>query len=149
MNTDTRVIALSGLTIVLWGLWGFFGKMALDRKMAPSAVFLIEILVSAALAIPLFVLLLYRQDARPLAVNLFGVLSGAALALGLLSYYLALEGGTVSVVVPLTATYPLVAALLGVAFLGERPSPAQWLGVILVVAGVLLLLSSPVKVGSR
>ena len=149
MNTDHRVLALSLTTVVMWGLWGFFGKMALDRKMAPAAVFLVEILVSAALAVPLSLLLVYRQDARPAAVNLFGVLSGAALALGLLFYYLALEGGQVSVVVPLTATYPVVAALLGVGVLGERPSASQWLGVALVIAGVILLLSGPVKAGSR
>ena len=149
MNSDHRVLALSALTIVMWGLWGFFGKLALERKMAPAAVFLAETLVSVALAVPLFLLLVYRQEARPSSVNVFGILSGAALALGLLFYYLALEGGRMSVVVPLTATYPVVAALLGVAALGERPTASQWLGVVLVVAGVLLLLSGPVKAGSR
>ena len=150
MNSDHRVLLLSGLTIVMWGLWGFFGKLALERKMAPTAVFLAETLVSVALAVPLFLLLVYRQGGRPpSSVNIFGILSGAALALGLLFYYLALEGGRVSVVVPLTATYPVAAALLGVAALGERPSASQWLGVALVVAGVMLLLSGPVKAGPR
>lgn len=149
MNSDHRVLLLSGLTIVMWGLWGFFGKLALERKMAPTAVFLAETLVSVALAVPIFLLLVYRQGAPPSSVNLFGILSGAALALGLLFYYLALESGRISVVVPLTASYPVVAALLGVVVLGERPSLTQWLGVALVVAGVVLLLSGPVRVGSR
>lgn len=35
---------------------------------------------------------------------------------------------------------PVVVALLGVAMLGERTVPAQWLGVVLYLAGVLLFL---------
>jgi uncharacterized membrane protein len=111
---------------------------------------LAETLVSALIAVPLFLLLFQRQGA-PLhaAVNVYGILSGAVLAFGLLFYYLALEEASVAVVVPLTATYPVVAALLGYAVLGERPSPAQWLGVALVVAGAALLLSDSVKAPGR
>jgi transporter family protein len=151
MNAENRPLLFSLLTILMWGLWGFFGKLALERRMAPTAVFLAETVVSALIAVPLFLVLLQRQDAPPLhaALNVYGIASGVALAVGLLFYYLALEGAGVSVVVPLTATYPVVAVLLGYAALGERPSPAQWLGVALVVAGAVLLLSGPAKVSGR
>ena len=129
----------------MWGLWGFFGKLALERKMPPTTIFLVETLLSAALAVPLYLFVVYRQDAPGSAssINIFGLLSGAALAFGLLFYYLALREGRVSIVVSLTATYPVVAALLGYGFLGERLSLAQWLGVLLVVTGAVLLLSGP------
>jgi uncharacterized membrane protein len=55
----------------------------------------------------------------------------------------------VSIIVPLTATYPVVAALLGVAILGERPSLSQWIGIILIIMGAVLLLSSPLKDATR
>jgi bacterial/archaeal transporter family protein len=147
MNTDNRTILFSSLTILLWGLWGFFGKLALERKMAPTTLFLIETLMTTVLSVPIFLTLVYCYKAQPLALgfNLYGLLSGTALALGILFYYFALAEGRLSIIMPLTAIYPVVAALLGVAFLRERPSLAQWLGIILIVAGVALVLSSPIK----
>jgi transporter family protein len=146
MNNDYRLLLFSGLTVLMWGLWGFFGKLALERKMAPTTIFLAEVLISAACAVPLWLVLLKTQNApSPFSSwNVFGLLSGAGLAIGLLFYYLALQGGQASVIVPLTSTYPIVAVLLSAAVLGERPSLTQWLGVILVVTGVTLLLNGPV-----
>ena len=151
MNTDNRAIFFSSLTIWLWGLWGFFGKLALERKMAPTTIFLIEALITAAVSVPTFLLVFYWHRAQPLALafNVYGLLSGAALAFGVLFYYFALAEGRVAIIVPLTATYPVAAALLGVALLGERPSLAQWIGIILIIAGAVLLLSSPLKMRPR
>jgi transporter family protein len=148
MNSETRPLIFSLLTVLMWGLWGFFGKLALEKRMAPTTIFLAETLVSAFLAVLLFLWIVQRHDAEPSlhsTVNVYGILSGVVLAVGLLFYYFALEGAKVTVIVPLTATYPVVAVLLGYLVLRERPSPLQWIGVILVVAGVALLLSGPSK----
>ena len=148
MNSETRPLIFSFLTILLWGLWGFFGKLALEKRMAPTTLFLAETLVSAVIAVLLFLGLMQRHNPQPgpySTINIYGILSGVALAVGLLFYYLALEGANVTVVVPLTATYSVVAVLLGYVLLRERPSALQWVGVILVVAGAALLLSSPSK----
>jgi bacterial/archaeal transporter family protein len=144
MNTANRVILFSGLTIVSWGLSGFFGKLALERKMAPATIFLVETLMATLISIPLFV---YWHKTQPLSFvfNSYGLLSGAVLAMGLLFYYMALAEGSVSIIVPLTATYPVVPALLGFAILNERPSLSQWIGIILIMTGAVLLLSSPIK----
>ena len=130
----------------MWGLWGFFGKLALEKRMPPTTIFLAETLVSAFLAVIVFLWIMQRNDAQQSlysTINVYGILSGVVLAVGLLFYYFALEGAKVTVIVPLTATYPVVAVLLGYLVLRERPSPLQWIGVILVVAGVVLLISSP------
>ena len=144
MNTNSRVLLFSGLTIVLWGLWGFFGKLALERKMAAPTILLIETLITTSISIPLFIYW-HKAETFSITFNVYGVWSGAVLAVGLLFYYLALAGGQVSIIVPLTSTYPGVAALLGYIILNERPSSAQWLGILLIVTGAVLLLSSPVK----
>jgi bacterial/archaeal transporter family protein len=143
----TRPIVFSLLTILMWGLWSFFGKLALEKRMPPTTVFLAEIIVSALIAVVLVLAIVQRNDAESLysTINIYGILSGVALAVGLLFYYFALEGAKVTVVVPLTATYPVVAVLLAYVLLRERPRPLQWVGVILVVAGVALLLSGPSK----
>jgi len=147
MKSETRPLIFSLLTVLMWGLWGFFGMLALEKRMAPTTVFLAETLVSALIAVVLVLAVVQRHDAQPLysTVNVYGILSGLVLAVGLLFYYLALERANVTVVVPLTATYPVVAVLLGYVLLRERPSPLQWVGVILVVVGTALLLSGPSK----
>lgn len=145
MTADSRAIVFSGLTIGLWGLWGFCGKIALERRMAPPTIFLIETLMTISLSIPMFLILGFWQKAHVLSFNVYGVLSGAALAVGVLFYYFALAEGRVTIIVPLTATYPVVSALLGFALLGERPSVAQWAGITLIIAGAVLLLSGPMR----
>jgi transporter family protein len=145
MAFDFRLLSLTALTILMWGFWGFFGKLALERRMSPLTVFLAEIIVSALCALP--VLLVLRRGpagAQPYASwNVFGLLSGTGLALGLLFYYFALEKAEASVIVPLTSVYPVVSVLLGYFVLGERLRLAQWVGVALVIVGVVLLLSGP------
>jgi transporter family protein len=143
MNTDHRLLLFSFLAILMWGLWGFFGKLALERKMAPISILLAETVISALIAFPVFLVVTNRPGAQPFqsTLNIYGLLSGAVLAVGLLFYYFALSEARVSIVVPLTATYPIVSVMLSYALLGERPTPAQWVGVVLVVSGVALLLS--------
>src|SRR5262245_15256673 len=51
MSSDYRVLVLAGLTIRPWGFWDFFGKVALDRNMAPRSVFLAEVFTSAVCAV--------------------------------------------------------------------------------------------------
>jgi transporter family protein len=127
----------------MWGLWGFFGKLALQKGMAPTTMFLAEVITSAACTVPLVVVLFRNHSLSPFHTswNVFGVLSGAGLALGLLCYYVALEKTQASLLVPLTAMYPVVSVLLSYAVLHERLSLLQWVGVVLVVGGAILLLS--------
>jgi hypothetical protein len=52
MSLDYRLLLFSGLAILLWGGWGFFGKLALAKNMAPTSLFLAEVGISAACAAP-------------------------------------------------------------------------------------------------
>jgi transporter family protein len=142
---DYRGLLLAGLTILLWGFWGFFGKLALEKNMAPTSVFLAEVCTSAVCAVPVLWLLWRQQAAASLLTswNVFGVASGAGLALGLFCYYCALERSQASILVPLTAIYPAVSVVLSYALLHERPHVSQWIGVICVIVGAILLLAGP------
>ncbi|MHC1478867.1 EamA family transporter [Frateuria aurantia] len=66
-------------------------------------------------------------------------LSGVATGLSWLCYYRALQLAPVSRVAPLDKLSVALVMVFGVAFLGEHPSPAQWLGGGLIVLGVLIL----------
>ena len=145
IKPDFRLILFAALTIVTWGLWGLFGKMALERKMEPITVFLAEILISFVVAIPIAAVQYGGELKSPGQIqwNYYGLLSGVALAVGLIFYYLALQRSPASIVVPLTASYPLVSVVLSGIFLGERLRGPQILGAVLVVVGIVLLLMGP------
>ena len=70
---------------------------------------------------------------------LFLVLSGLATGLSWLCYFRALKLGPVSQVAPIDKLSLLLVAVLGVLFLGEKLQPRNWLGVLLMAAGALLL----------
>lgn len=59
--------------------------------------------------------------------------------LGQFAFYSALKAGEASVVVPVAATYPLVALIVSVVFLGEAFTIQKLAGIALVVGGVALL----------
>jgi transporter family protein len=66
-------------------------------------------------------------------------ISGGCGALGMATFYLALDSGKASSVVPVIGVYPAFVALLAVAFLSESLSAVQALGVALAVTGVVLV----------
>jgi len=70
---------------------------------------------------------------------LFLVLSGLATGLSWLCYFRALKLGPVSQVAPIDKLSLLMVAVLGVFFLGEKLQPRNWLGVLLMAVGALLL----------
>ncbi len=65
--------------------------------------------------------------------------SGICGALGLVTFYLALERGMASVVVPLISVYPVITTALAIAFLHERLTSLQAAGVGCAVLGVALI----------
>jgi drug/metabolite transporter (DMT)-like permease len=65
--------------------------------------------------------------------------SGAADLLGVVSYSIGASRGLLSVVLIASAVFPLVAVVLSVWLLHERPVANQYVGIALVVAGLLVL----------
>lgn len=59
--------------------------------------------------------------------------------LGTIAYAWGAEVGLLSIVTVASATYPLIPVIGGVTLLAERPAPTQYLGVALVIGGLLLL----------
>jgi transporter family protein len=59
--------------------------------------------------------------------------------IGLLLYFHALKIGEANVVIPITASYPLVTALLAMLFLGESVTASRLVGAGLIVAGIYFI----------
>lgn len=140
MPIDARALLLIGLTVLLWGLWGLLGKIALQQGMPPVSLFLAEAAAGALCALLVALAVMAGRPYGSVMWNAWGLGSGAAMAVGLATYYFALERAPASVVVPLTAVYPLVSVLLFHALLRERLEVAQWSGVVLISVGTALLL---------
>jgi bacterial/archaeal transporter family protein len=69
----------------------------------------------------------------------FLLLSGLATGASWVCYFRALKLGQASQVAPIDKLSVVLVALFAVAFLGERPSGREWLGIGLVSAGVFVL----------
>lgn len=102
--------------------------------------------VSSAVVFVIAALLLRGRGARdgaPRAPVRAGLWLAAAVGivdlLGTLSYVVGTEVGLISVVTAVSATYPLLPVLGGVVLLHERPAPNQYLGVGMVIGGLVLL----------
>jgi bacterial/archaeal transporter family protein len=134
-------MAYAGFAIVLWGINGLFMKLGTNRVSARSMV----IWVTAGFVVLLPVLWRETTLAGLSAGVIFvGLIAGTVNGLGNWAVFACLEkGAKVSVAIPLTALYPLCTVVLATAFLKERPSGLQWLGIALAVAGGAMLSYEP------
>ncbi len=70
---------------------------------------------------------------------LFLVLSGLATGASWVCYFRALKVGDASKVAPVDKLSVLLVTVFAVAFLGERPALREWIGILMVGAGVFVL----------
>ena len=70
---------------------------------------------------------------------LFLVLSGLATGASWVCYFRALKMGDASKVAPVDKLSVVLVAIFAVLFLDERPSVREWLGILMVGGGVLVL----------
>jgi transporter family protein len=130
-------LALSLVSLGLWGIWGVLSKVA-TQQLGPQVAYLIGIFGY----LPVFGILLYETGGK-VPVNPWGwaaaLAAGMSTGFGLFFFFRALNAGTASVVVPMTSLYPVVTVLLSWLFLGENLSPRQLTGLILAMAAVWLL----------
>ena len=129
-------LALSSL--ILQGLGAFLAKVVVTPA-GPSALLLmgaaVQVVVGLFLAPP------WRWDradlrGRPAAFTIVAYVVGGVATIG---YLLALASGPAAVVVPLVATSPALAGLLGIAVLKEETSRRQLVGIGLALLGAILL----------
>jgi transporter family protein len=130
-------LALSLVSLGLWGIWGVFSKVA-TQHLGPQVAYLIGIFGY----VPVFGILLYETGGnipwQPWGWAI-ALAAGMSTGFGLFFFFRALSTGNASVVVPLTSLYPVVTVLLSWLFLGENLSPRQWTGLVLAMAAVWLL----------
>ncbi len=129
---------LALLSLVLQGVGAFVAKLVVTPA-GPSALLLmgsaVQVVVGLVLAPPWK---WQRTDLRGKAA-LFTFVAYAVGGAATIGYLLALAAGQAAVVVPLVATSPALAGLLGVAILKERANRRQLTGIFAALAGATLL----------
>jgi transporter family protein len=137
-------VIYASVAIVLWGVNGLFMKLGTNRVSARSMV--IWVTAGFVLLLPFLWTTTTLSDLST-RVILVGLIAGAVNGLGNWAVFACLEkGAKASVAIPLTALYPLCTVALATAFLKERPTVLQWIGIALAVAAGAMLSYEPAPV---
>lgn len=133
-------VAWALLSASFAALTAIFAKVGLER-VDPDYATLVRTAVIFVVIAAMVVAMGKWQDPRALPSRSLVFLGLSALATGAswLCYFRALQSGEASAVAPIDKLSVVLVAVFAVAFLGERPSGRDWLGIGLVALGVLTL----------
>ncbi len=132
-------IIYSILCLLTWGIWGIFLKLSY-RELSWLETYFISSLTSFSLALAIY--LVYKGRIDFVNKQFYIILAGIAGLLGGGGYVFfvkAIESGKASIVIPLTALYPAITALLAIVFLGEKVSVLQAIGIVLAIVAAIIL----------
>ena len=121
-------------------LTAIFAKLGVQDIDSDYATFIRTLVVIALLAAILTVSDKWRSPTDiPARAWAFLILSGLATGASWFAYFRALKLGDAARVAPLDKLSIVLVAIFGVIFLGEKLSSLNWLGVVLIAVGALLL----------
>jgi transporter family protein len=121
-------------------LTAIFAKIGVEHINSDFATLLRTLIVVAVLAAILGATRQYQPLAEiSMRTYAFLSLSGLATGASWLCYFRALKLGDAARVAPVDKLSVVLVALFGVAFLGERLTAANWLGIVLIGCGALLV----------
>lgn len=124
------------VTMVSWGIWIVLGNAA-SESIDPRTAAAISYLVAGLLALGFIVV----SDASLAVTARGGLLAGAAglfTGIGLISMYLGFSYGSTTMVSTLGAMYFVVAAIIGMAILGDEITMTKFAGIAFAALGIVL-----------
>ncbi len=124
------------IAFLLFGLWGFFPKLAV-QYINPASAIIYQVAGTMVVALLALKLVDFRPEVHPKGI-LFAVLTGVTGMLGTLFFLYSLRTGKVSIVATLTALYPLLTITLAHIVLHEQISARQVVAIILAMASLVL-----------
>jgi drug/metabolite transporter (DMT)-like permease len=132
-------VLLGGIVLLLlFGLWGITAKLAM-KEIGLQIVIWAQ--VASTAVFPLYFVLF--KDMLPLKLEagavVWALITGVLGIGGTIMLYLLLRVAPTSIVIPLSALYPVVTIALSFLILRERITPQQWLGIAFAVVAIALL----------
>ena len=133
-------IAFALLSAVFAALTAIFAKVGLEGIDSDYATLVRTAIILVVLTVIVGALGKWRNPATlPPRSLLFLTLSALATGASWLFYFRALKAGEASQVAPIDKLSVVLVAIFATVFLGERPGLREWLGIVLVGVGVLVL----------
>jgi bacterial/archaeal transporter family protein len=128
------------LSAVFAALTAIFAKIGLEGVDSDFATLIRTLVIITVLASFIYVM---GKWTNPLALRpktlSFLALSGLATGASWICYFRALQVGEASKVAPVDKLSVVLVAIFAFVFLGERPIVREWLGILMVGAGVIVL----------
>ncbi|WP_414587552.1 EamA family transporter [Scytonema sp. PCC 10023] len=124
------------LSLVLYGLWGFFSKLA-TNYIDPKSALVYE--VSGGLLVS-FVLLCsnsFRLQADSRGI-FYALLVGICGTVATLCFFVAINQASSSIILPLTSLYPTITILLAFLIFKEPITLRQGIGILLAIVAIIL-----------
>ena len=125
------------LAMVTFGAWGFFPKLAVNY-INPQSALIFQVIGGLLVGFVGLAMLNFKPETHPMGI-LYAILTGITGVLGTLFYYFAASRGQISVVVSLTALYPVITIMLALVFLQETLTLKQVAGLCCAVGAIVLL----------
>lgn len=140
MNTATNWFYWAALSAVFAALTAIFAKIGIRGVDSDLATLVRTVIITFVLAS--FVWFAGKWS-NPFVLSgktwLFLTLSALATGASWVCYFRALQLGHASQVAPVDKFSLVLVAVFAFAFLGERPTVREWLGIFMVASGVLVL----------
>lgn len=133
--TDWFLFAL--IALLMYGLWGFFPKVAI-KYISPKSILIYEVVGGLIIGLIVLFYIGFKPEIHTKGIT-FAILTGIAGAIGTLFFFFALLRGKLSVVVTMTALYPVVTILLAFIILQEPVTLKQGIGIIFALVAIVLL----------
>jgi bacterial/archaeal transporter family protein len=130
-------VFFGAITMVAWGIWLVVGNAASDSIDPRTAA-----AISYVVATTLTVIYVFASSASLVITprgGLLAAIAGVFVAIGLISTYVGLSVGTTTTVSTVSAMYFVVAALIGMAILGDEVTAKKVLGLAFAAVGVILI----------
>ena len=130
-------LIFSILALITWGFWGFFPKIAVMHMDAKSASFY-EVIGGIIFGVIILFILNFKLQTNYYGIT-FGILTGFTALLGGLFFLMALSyGSKLSIVVIMTALYPVITIFLSFLILHETITIKQGIGIIFAIIALVL-----------
>jgi len=127
------------LALILWGVWGFLPKLA-TRYIEPRSVLVFQTIGSILVTIVILATIDFRPELHTKGVTL-AIVTGIIGTLGTASFLYSIAKGKASIVVTMTALYPIITIMLSLLILKESITIKQGIAIILALTAMALFAS--------
>lgn len=138
VNSSRYWMLFTLITTVSWGIWGAFIEIPEKAGFPATLGYVVWAITMAPCALVALILIGWKleYDLKSIGLGLAVGLLGAG---GQLILFEALREGPAYIVFPFISLFPVVTIILSFAFLKERSTKRQWVGITIALIAILFL----------